>query len=165
MLSAIGIRKVFVSICFRCTVGALIRSTRARAASIVCALETEARPLVVDHGAGADVLLRGLLPRTSAAMTTLATDCRHMSAITADSLSAFAASNPRFIGSKFVSGALCVRRSATLACNLTLLARIHRRKTALACIRHSRSPYQKLVLRHCAPLREACTKGFTKCAH
>src|SRR6266487_4398168 len=102
-LSAIGIRQVLVPICFRWAFVALVRSSGARAASIVCPFDAEARPLVVEHGAGADVLLGRLLPRTSAAVAPFATDRRHVSTIAAYGLAAFAAGNARFIGSKFVS--------------------------------------------------------------
>jgi hypothetical protein len=43
----------------------------------------------------------------------------------------FSAGFTRFLAGPFMSGALHVRRSATHACYLTLLAPVHRRKTAI----------------------------------
>jgi len=69
-------------------------------------------------------------------VTSFATDGRHVRAIAADRFATLPAGDARFIWGKFVSGPLGVRCSTTLAGDLTLFGRIHRRKTALARICH-----------------------------
>jgi hypothetical protein len=95
------------------------------------------KALGIDHRAGGGTLLTGLrLARTSAAVTSLAANRRHVSTIAADGFSALPARYARFVRGKLVSRPLGVRRPATLTGNLTLFRRIHGRKTALARICH-----------------------------
>jgi hypothetical protein len=63
-------------------------------------------------------------------------------AVAADRLAALPACDPCFVRGKFVSGPFRMSGFSAFACDFTLFGRIHRRKTALARIRHEVSPLE-----------------------
>src|SRR4029079_16762963 len=75
------------------------------------------------------------LTRASAAVATFAANRRHMRPIAAHGFSTLTARCACLVGREFVCRPLRVGSPATLAGNLTLFRRVHRRKTAFARIR------------------------------
>jgi hypothetical protein len=69
-------------------------------------------------------------------VATFPADGGHVGAIAADRLSALPPGNPRFVGGELVRRSLGMGRTAAFARDLTLFGRVHRRKPALAGIRH-----------------------------
>src|SRR5262249_33621449 len=114
--------------------GVLTRRGCRTGAGAAIARALEGLSLGIDAAARA---LRGsALSGTSAAVAPFAADLGHVSTIAADRLATLPAGDARLIGSELVGRAFGVRRPSTLACNLTLFRRVHRRKTALARVCH-----------------------------
>src|SRR5229473_2258020 len=105
-------------------------------AAIIGPLVADVAALGVSGRRNAAVAGSRRLAGPSAAVAAFAADGRHVGPIAADRLPALPAGDTGFIRCEFVSSSLGMGGAAALAGNLTLFARVHRGKTALACVRH-----------------------------
>jgi hypothetical protein len=74
----------------------------------------------------------GRRPIATARLAARAPDGRHVSAVSANDLAAFASRDPRLVGAELVGTALRMRRLAALAGDFALLAHIHRCEPTVA---------------------------------